>query len=95
MLGPADRAGLDWLAVEEPSQVIGQGGGVGVALDRLFLKTLETDRLQVAWDLGLEPGWRDGFLGPDLIHRVEQRRPLERRPAGQHFVEDRSERVKV
>ncbi len=94
-LGSAHRPRDDRLAVEEPPQVLSHCGGVREALDRVFLKGLQADRLQVSRQLGLEPRRRHWLLLSHEFQSLEYVCPLERRPADQHFVENRAQRVLV
>ena len=89
------RPGQDRLAVQEAAQVVGQGSRGCVAVGRLLLQALQADRLQVARHLGLEPPRRHRLIRAHLFQSVEQRRPLEGRPAGQQLVEDRAQGVDV
>ena len=89
------RPGADRLAGQEPPQVVGQLLGRGVAPRRLLGEALQADRLQVARDPRLEPRRRHHLLVDDLPEGLHDRRGLEGGPAGEHLVEDRSQRVDV
>ena len=93
---PGGRAaGVDWLAGQEAAQVHGQLPRIGVALMGLFLQALQADRLQVARDFRLEPRGGDGGLTGDQHDRLQRRRAMERRPAGELVVQDRAQGVDV
>jgi hypothetical protein len=59
------------------------------------LQALQADRLQIARHVGLQLAWRDWLALAHLRQRIENRGAAERRPAGQHFVEDGAQRVHV
>jgi hypothetical protein len=94
-LDAADRPGGNGAAVEERLQVVGQGGGRGVAPGRLLVQALEADRLQVARQPRHQPAGRHRLVGQHLQHRVERRLGPERRAAGQALVEDGAQGVDV
>src|SRR5438876_4026615 len=52
-LEASGRTRLDRLAVDEPLQVVGQGGGAAITPGRLFLQALEADGFQVARHSGV------------------------------------------
>ncbi len=94
-LGRGDRPGVDRLAVEVTSEILGERAGRAVAPRRGFLKALQRDRLEVPRDRAGEPP-RRGRLG--LAHQLEHdehRLARERRPAGEHLVEDGPQRVDI
>ena len=62
---------------------------------RALGEALQADRLQVAWHPRLEPRRRYRLVKNDLPERLHRARPPERRPAGEHLVEDRPEGVDV
>src|SRR5207247_1565251 len=78
----------DRLAAEEAAQVVRELAGRRIARSRLLVQTLQADRLQIARDARLQLAGRDWLIGPHLFERFEHRRALERRPAGQAFIED-------
>ena len=91
----ADPAGPDRLAGPEPAEVLGQLQGAGVALPGLLREALQTDRLQVGGNPGLQPAGRHRLLVQHLHDRLHRRDALERRAAGQQLVEDRAQGVDV
>ena len=87
--------GQDRLTALEAPQVLGQLERRRVALVRLFLEALQTDRLDLARHARLDLRRRNRIGVLDVRQRFERRRGAERRPAGQELVEDRAERVDV
>ena len=87
--------GQDRPAVEEPAQVVRQFQRGGVTTVGLLLQALQADRLEVAGRWPLELAGSERLLGRDLLERRERCRALERRAAGQHLVEDRTQGVDV
>src|SRR5437870_1567240 len=61
-LPSADRPRLDRLSSQEPAQVVRQGLGTCVTFARLFLQTLQTDRVQIARHSRLQTHHRNRFL---------------------------------
>ncbi len=90
-----DRPGADRRAVQPAVQVVGQLPGRGIPPRRVFLQALQTDRLQVARQPGLQLARRDGLGILDLLEGFEHGGRSERRPARQQFIEDRSQGVDV
>ena len=90
-----DRPSLNRPVVEEPPQVVGQLGRGRVALLRVLLQTFQTDRLEVRRDLRLQRAHADRIAVPHLFQRVVNRASLERRTAGEKFVQDRAEGMDV
>ncbi len=86
-LGPADRPRHDRLAGAEAAEVLGHRRDVGIPPRRVLLERPQADRLQVARHprQELRGGHRLGVA--DQVERVQDRRPPERRPAGEHLVE--------
>ncbi len=76
-------------------QVVRQRLSAGIATMGRLGQALQADRLQVARDLELELRWRHRLLLEDLDDGLHRRRPFERRPAGEHLVEDRSQGIDV
>jgi hypothetical protein len=62
---------------------------------RLLVQAFQADRFQVVRHLGLDMGRRHRLLGPHLHQGVQHRGSLEGRPAREHLVQDRSQRVDV
>jgi hypothetical protein len=54
-LGPAHRPRLDWPPFPEPPQIVGQGCRALVAPPRLLGQALQTDGVQVARHLVVQP----------------------------------------
>ena len=61
---------MDGCAVQEATQVIGQGLGCGVALARLLFQALQADGVQVARHSELQPRRRHRLLVADLLQEV-------------------------
>ena len=76
--------------LQEPVEVIGEFECRGVAPLRVLLQALEADRLEVARDLRAQARGGHGFLVQHLEHGLQRRLGPERRPPGQHLVEDRA-----
>ena len=85
----------DWLTRQVAVKVLGQCLGGGVAFVRLFREAFQADRHQVARNPGLQAGRGDRLLLGDLSDGLHHRGAFERRPSGQHLVEDRAQGVDV
>ena len=85
----------DRLAGQPALEVVGQRLGRAITPLGLFCQALEADRFQVAVDPRIERTGTLRLLLYDLEQGVERRVGAERRPAGQQFVEDRSQAVDV
>ena len=86
----------DRLAVEVAFQVVGQFARAGVAVGGVLLQALQADRLQVArHPAGCGRAAAIGLCSRtwSSVSRAVSR--LERRPAGEQFVEDGAQRVDV
>jgi hypothetical protein len=88
-------AGANRLVGEKARQIVGQFAGAGVALVRLLLQTLETDRLQIARCLaaGLPRGLRG--RGSHAIEDGGDALGLEGKLAGEALVENGAQRPHV
>ena len=91
----ADPPRLDRPPLHEPPHVLDQCPRVGVPPPRIFVQALQADRLQVARHLRVQPRGRHRLLGDHLPLRLRGRLSPERRPPGEHLVEDGAERVDV
>ena len=91
----ADPPRLDRAPLHEPPHVLGQRPRVGVPPLRILVQTLQTDRLQVARHLRVQPRGRHRLLGDHLPLRLRGRLSPERRPSGEHLIEEGAERVDV
>ena len=80
---------------QESPQVLGQGLGRAVPLRRVLLQALQGDRLQVARRARHQPRRRHRLGRLDLLERLQDRRPPERRTTDQEFVQDHAQRVDV
>ena len=89
------RSAADRLVIEEAAQFIGQFRCAGVTLARHFVEALQTNSIQIARAAGLVLARRRRFLELDLLENVHQRLALERRSAGEHFVEEGAQGVDV
>ena len=87
--------GLDRPVFQEALQVLGQCGGTGIAVGRFLVQAFQADRLQIAGQLGPQARWSDRLMGHDLAQGLQGRFRLERRPAGEQLVEDRTQGVDV
>ena len=89
------RPGQDRPPGQETVQILGQGRGIGVTPMRVLLQALQRDRLRIPGQARLQPRrWhRIGRL--DMFQCLEDRCRLEGGAAGQHLIEDRSQRVDV
>ncbi len=89
------RPGLDRVAGEKTLKVLDQSLGRAIAPGRLLVEAVQADGLEVAGDPGYQPRRRHDLVVSDLTQRLHRRFPLEWRTAGQHFVEDRAQRIDV
>ena len=87
--------GTDRSVREVAIQIVRHRLGAGIATTGLLGQASQADRLQVARDLAFEARRRHRLLVDDLQDGLHRRRPLERRPAGEHLVKDRAERIDV
>ncbi len=94
-LHPAHRPSEDRLARPKASQILGQRLGAGIAAGRHFLEAFEADGLDVLRHPRVQQPGRDRFLGHHLHYSVERRCRLERRPAGQAFIQDCPQGINV
>ncbi len=94
-LAPAHGPGLDRPALHEPSQVVGQRRGAGVATLRLLGQALQADRLEVARHFRVQSRGGDRLVMDHLPLRFGRRLSSKRRPAGEHLIEQGAERVDV
>ena len=80
-----DGAGVDWLAVEEAVEFLGEGGGGGEAAGRIFLQALQAERVEVGGDLAVELRRRRRVVVDDLFAQsaVADRVASERSLAGE------------
>ena len=76
-------------------EVIGQAIGTAIAAHRILVQAFQTDRFQVARHLGGQLTRRRRVPADHLLQRIPDRLAVERRPAGQQFVQDGTERVDV
>ena len=91
---PAGRAAIGSRR-RKRDEVVGQCCRRCVTPVRVLFKTLQADRLQVAWDARVElRRWR-WVVGEHLLQRGRRRLGLERRPSRQAFIQDRPERIDV
>ena len=88
-------SGRDRLAGQVRLQVSGQRRRAWVAKIGRLLQALERDQLEVAVDPRIQQVRRQRLLLQHQEDRIERRSGLERRPAGEHLVEDRSQAVDV
>src|SRR5262249_27256901 len=90
----ANGARPNWFACQKAPQVVGQFLGRGVTACRSLGHGLETNGLQVSWDLIVELPRRTRLISQDLKKKhlpVSAERPL----AGQEFIEDDPEAINV
>ena len=59
---------MDWLAVEEAVEFLGEVGGGGEAAGRVLLQALQAERVQVGGDLTVELRGGRGFRVENLMH---------------------------
>jgi hypothetical protein len=85
----------DGLAPQEAVQVVLQGRGGGVPEARVLVQALQADGLQVPRHPGVQQRRRHRVPIEQLLHGFHRRRGPKGRPAGQHLVEDRAQRVHV
>ena len=90
-----DRTGAHRLAGLKPSQVFRQRRGIGVAISRLLPQALQAYGFQVPRRPRLQWPRGCGIVTDDLHEGIDGRGAFERRPAGQHFVQDRPQGVNV
>ncbi len=81
--------------LREAPQIVGQRSGRGVTALRLFEQTLETDRFKIAWHTGVKARRWHRLLGDKLTLRLRRRFRSKRRPAREHLVKKRAQRVDV
>ncbi len=96
--GPTERvqgSGLGRLSGQETAEVLGESRGAGIAFGRGLFQALQDDRLQVAGDAPAEARRGNRLDAGNLRQQRDDRVALERRPAGQAFVKDRSEGIDV
>jgi hypothetical protein len=79
----------------EAAQVFRQGCRARVAFARLLLQAFQTDGFQIPRAGRLQLDRRHRLLPADLLERLQERRALEGRAAGEQLVEDGSQRVDV
>ena len=91
----AARRGRDRLAGRVGFEVGRERRGRRVTQLGRLLKALEADQFEFAVHGGVEVARRHRFLFQHEQQRIDRVRGLERRPAGEQFVEDRAERVDV
>ena len=94
-LGRGDRAGEDRLSGDEAAAILGEEIRRGVALGGLLLEAFQADRLDVHRELAHQSRRRDRLLLDHLHDGVKGARAEERRPADEHLVEHRPERIDV
>ena len=85
----------DRFVAEEPAQLVRQFGGGLKTLGRFFLQALQADRLQIDRDARIEQLRRDRIRALHLRQDLMERLCLERRPAREHLIENRAERIHV
>ncbi len=87
-----DGAGVDWLAVEEAVEFLGEGGGGGEAAGLVFLQALQAERVEVGGDLAVELRWRLRIVVENLFfHPHEVARGSEGELAGQQLEQHYAE----
>ena len=89
------RPRSDRLAVQEAPAVVGEFAGALVAPGGVLLEALQAHRLDVPRQVRALLGRRARGLLDDLLEEHERGHRPERRPAGEHLVEDRAKRVYV
>ncbi len=77
------------------SQIVGQFLSRGIALAGLLVQAFQTDGFQIARRARLQSSGRHRFIARHLNEGFQRRRPLERRPAREQFVEDGAQRIHV
>src|SRR6476619_5338028 len=93
LLNRHDGSRPDGLVAEETSDILRQLQGAAVALAGFLPEALEADGLQIAWHVRLEAGHGHRLVVEYLHDGRQRRRPRERGPAGQQFVEDGPEGI--
>ncbi len=92
---PGNRSREDRTALEKSIEIVGQRRGRRVAVRGVFAQAFQADRLDVARQSRLELPRRDGIGRTNLLERLKRRCGQKWRPARQHLVEDRPERVNI
>ena len=77
------------------AEIFRQRESAVVALVRFLLQALQANRFQIDWQFRVELARRHGLIGDHLEDGVERRARAERRPAGYHLVEQRTQRIDI
>src|SRR4029079_15598215 len=90
-----DRSGGNRLAPQPALHVLRPRLGAGVALARLLIQALQTDRFQIAVGARLDGVWPRRLSLDDLQQGRHRRFAPKWRPAGEKLIQDGAETVDV